>query len=107
MPPGRGTIGQAELAAAIQEGLAARDAGDVDIALATLGRAMQLAEETGHDDTAKLLGRVVDVIDARTGTLRLKTTVAGVDAELANVRSVKTVRSGKAEGAGGRVRLSG
>jgi hypothetical protein len=84
--------GQAELAEAIQEGLAARDAGDVDTATSKLGRAVQLAEESGHTDTAKLLAKVVDVVDAHTGTVRLKRAVAGVDAELANVRSVKTVR---------------
>ena len=84
--------GQAELASAIQEGLAARDAGDVQTATAKLGRAVQLAEESGHTDTAKLLAKVVDVIDAPSGTVRLKPKVAGVDAELANVRSVKTIR---------------
>ena len=84
--------GQAELASAIQEGLAARDAGDVPTATAKLGRAVQLAEESGHADTAKLLAKVVDVIDAPSGTVRLKPKVAGVDAELANVRSVKTIR---------------
>jgi hypothetical protein len=84
--------GQAELADAIQAGLAARDAGDVETATAKLGRAVQLAEESGHTDTAKLLSKVVDVVDARTGTVRLRQKVAGVDAELANVRSVKTVR---------------
>jgi hypothetical protein len=84
--------GQAELADVIQQGLAAREAGDVETATSKLGRAVQLAEETGHQDTAKLLARVVDVVDARTGTVRLKQKVAGVDAELANVRSVKTIR---------------
>lgn len=84
--------GQAELAEAIQDGLAARDAGDVDRATAKLGRAVQLAEESGHTDTAKLLGKVVDVVDAKQGTVRLKQKVEGVDAELASVRSVKTVR---------------
>lgn len=84
--------GQAELAEAIQDGLAARDAGDIETATSKLGRAVQLAEESGHQDTAKLLAKVVDVVDARTGTVRLKQKVAGVDAELANVRSVKTVR---------------
>jgi hypothetical protein len=89
--------GQAELASTIQEGLAARDAGDVETATSKLGRAVQLAEESGHTDTAKLLGRVVEVIDAPTGTVRLKPKVAGVDAELANVRSVKTIRVKKSE----------
>jgi hypothetical protein len=89
--------GQAELAAAIQEGLAARDAGDIETATSKLGRAVQLAASSGHEDTAKLLGRVVDVVDERTGTVRLKQRVAGVDAELANVRSVKTIRVKKAQ----------
>jgi hypothetical protein len=84
--------GQAELASAIQEGLAARDAGDIETATAKLGRAVQLAAESGHTDTAKLLGKVVDVVDEKTGTIRMKQRVAGVDAEIANVRSVKTIR---------------
>jgi hypothetical protein len=84
--------GQAELADAIQEGLAARDAGDIETATSKLGRAVQLAEQSGHADTAKLLAKVVDVVDAPSGTVRLKQKVAGVDAELANVRSVKTIR---------------
>ncbi len=88
--------GQAELATAIQEGLAARDAGDIETATSKLGRAVQLAAESGHEDTAKLLGRVVEVVDEKTGTIRLKQKVAGVDAELANVRSVKTIRVKKA-----------
>jgi len=88
--------GQAELASAIQEGLAARDAGDIETATSKLGRAVALAAASGHDETAKLLGRVVDVVDERSGTVRLKQRVAGVDAELANVRSVKTIRVKKA-----------
>src|SRR6185437_6037280 len=57
-----------------------------------LGRAVQLAEESGHTETAKLLGKVVDVVDAKQGTVRRKQKVEGVDAELASVRSVKPVR---------------
>jgi hypothetical protein len=64
----------------------------VDTATAKLGRAVQLASESGHEGTAKLLARVVEVVDAPTGTVRLKKQVAGVDAELTNVRSTKTVR---------------
>jgi uncharacterized protein YegL len=90
--------GQAELAVAIQEGLAARDAGDEETATAKLGRAVQLADESGHQDTAKLLAKVVDVVDAGTGTVRLKRSAEHVDAEIANVRSVKTVRVKKDPG---------
>src|SRR5262249_13551952 len=85
--------GQAELAAAIQEGLAAREAGEVEVATAKLGRAVQLATESGHTDTAKLLARVVDVVDAEKGTIRLKKYVSGLDSEIADVRSVRTVRT--------------
>jgi hypothetical protein len=88
--------GQAELATAIQEGLAARDAGDIETATSKLGRAVALAAASGHEETAKLLGRVVDIVDEHTGTVHLKQRVAGVDAELANVRSVKTIRVKKA-----------
>ena len=42
--------GQTELAAAIQEGLAAKAAGHDDEATAKLGRAVQLAEATGNDE---------------------------------------------------------
>jgi hypothetical protein len=84
--------GQAELADAIQEGLEARKAGDVETATAKLGRAVQLATETGHTDTAKLLAKVVDVQDARTGTVRLKRKVEAVDEMTLDTRSSKTMR---------------
>jgi len=84
--------GQAELASAIQEGLEARKAGDVETATAKLGRAVQLATETGHTDTAKLLAKVVDVEDARTGTVRLKRKVETVDEMTLDTRSSKTMR---------------
>jgi hypothetical protein len=87
--------GQAELAAAIQHGLAARDAGDFPTATAMLGRAVHIATGSGHHDTADLLGRLVDVVDARTGSVQLRHDTTGIDAELANVRSVKTVRSNR------------
>ena len=84
--------GQEELAAAIQQGLAARAAGDISTATAMLGRAAQLATETGREDTATLLGRLVEVIDIRSGDVRLRHDVVDVDAEMANVRSVRTIR---------------
>ncbi|MDQ7905216.1 VWA domain-containing protein [Phytohabitans sp. ZYX-F-186] len=86
--------GQAELATAIQDGLAARAAGDAATATAKLGRAVHLAHLTGHHETVELLSRLVDVIDPRHGTVRLRDDATGVDAELANVRSVRTVRIG-------------
>ena len=67
--------GQAELAQAIQDGLEARKAGDEDTATTKLGRAMALAHQSGNEDTAQLLAKVVDVIDPATGTVRLKAKV--------------------------------
>ncbi|MFF0432087.1 VWA domain-containing protein [Streptomyces sp. NPDC004327] len=84
--------GQAELADAIQQGMDARKSGDRDGATAKLGRAVQLAAASGNADTAKLLSKVVDVVDAATGTVRLKAKVAEADEMTLETRSTKTVR---------------
>lgn len=84
--------GQAELAQVIQQGLDARKSGDVDGATAKLGRAVQLASASGNADTAKLLAKVVDVVDAATGTVRLKAKVTEADEMTLETRSTKTVR---------------
>ncbi|WP_432157890.1 VWA domain-containing protein [Streptomyces sp. bgisy153] len=84
--------GQAELAQAIQQGLDLRKAGDMDGATAKLGRAVQLASACGNADTAKLLAKVVDVVDVTTGTVRLKAKVAEADEMTLETRSTKTVR---------------
>ncbi|MGW2334256.1 VWA domain-containing protein [Streptomyces sp. NPDC001685] len=84
--------GQAELAQAIQEGLDLRKAGDIDGATAKLGRAVQLAGASGNADTAKLLAKVVDVVDVAAGTVRLKAKVAEADEMTLETRSTKTVR---------------
>jgi hypothetical protein len=85
--------GQAELAQAIQEGLEARKRGDEDTATAKLGRAVALAEQSGNDDTAKLLAKVVDVVDAVSGTVHLKKKVDDADEMALDTRSTKTVRT--------------
>ncbi|MFJ4684958.1 VWA domain-containing protein [Streptomyces sp. NPDC088789] len=84
--------GQAELAHVIQQGLELRKSGDVDGATAKLGRAVQLASASGNADTAKLLAKVVDVVDATAGTVRLKAKVADADEMTLETRSTKTVR---------------
>lgn len=84
--------GQAELAQVIQQGIEARKSGDFDGATAKLGRAVQLASASGNADTAKLLSKVVDVVDAATGTVRLKARVAEADEMTLETRSTKTVR---------------
>jgi hypothetical protein len=85
--------GQAELAEVIQEGLEARKQGDEDTATAKLGRAVALAEQSGNEDTAKLLAKVVDVVDAASGTVHLKKKVDDADEMALDTRSTKTVRT--------------
>jgi von Willebrand factor type A C-terminal domain/von Willebrand factor type A domain len=84
--------GQAELAEVIQEGLAAQRAGDDRTATVKLGRAVQLAEQTGNDGTKRLLANVVDVEDADTGTVRLKRKVDAADEMALDTRSTRTTR---------------
>lgn len=77
--------GQADLAVEIQAGIAAREAGDVASATQHLGRAVQLADAVGNTDMTTRLKKVVDVVDARSGTVRLKrdaTKVASMDLQL-------------------------
>jgi hypothetical protein len=84
--------GQADLAVAIQEGLDAHRRGDVDNATAKLGRAVQLAHESGNEDTFRLLAKVVDVVDAKEGTVRFRKNVSEADSMTLETRSTKTVR---------------
>jgi hypothetical protein len=86
--------GQAELAESIQDGLEARKAGDEATATFKLGRAVQLAAESGNDGTLKLLAGVVEIEDPNTGTVRLRQKVADADEMALDTRSTKTVRVG-------------
>ncbi|MFT4288022.1 VWA domain-containing protein [Nocardioides sp.] len=87
--------GQAELAAAIQEGLAARAAGDDATATTKLGRAVQLAAQTGNEEATTRLRKVVDIEDEAEGTVRLKRTVDKADEMALDTASTKTTRIGK------------
>jgi hypothetical protein len=88
--------GQAELALAIQEGLEARRDRDDERATLKLGRAAQLAAESGNDAIAGLIANVVDVVDASAGTVRIRKTVDLSDEMALDSRSTKTVRMGEA-----------
>ncbi|HEY8481709.1 MAG TPA: VWA domain-containing protein [Spirillospora sp.] len=89
--------GQAELAAAIQEGLQARKDGDLDTATARLGKAVVLAQQAGNDAITAMLRKVVDVIDPVTGTVRLKSHIDKADEMELDTRSTKTIRTRKDE----------
>jgi hypothetical protein len=84
--------GQAELAEAIADGLAAHEAGDERTATVRLGRAVQLAHQSGNEGTVQLLREVVDVDDADHGTVRLKPNVDKLTAMTLDTRSTRTVR---------------
>jgi hypothetical protein len=84
--------GQAELASAIQEGLAAKAVGDEATATVKLGRAVQLAQETGNDEATSRLKRVVEIDDADHGTVRLKRNTDRLDEMALDTASTKTTR---------------
>jgi hypothetical protein len=84
--------GQAELAEVIQDGLAAKAAGDEDTATTKFARAAQLAHETGNDEATSKLRKVVDIEDAATGTVRLKRGTSKLDEMALDTASTKTTR---------------
>lgn len=84
--------GQAELAEAIQDGLAAKAAGDTDVATAKLGRAVQLAAQTGNEEATARLRKIVEIDDADTGTVRLRRSVSKLDEMALDTSSTKTTR---------------
>ncbi|WP_289472801.1 hypothetical protein, partial [Klebsiella pneumoniae] len=57
-----------------------------------LGRAAQLAAETGNAEATAKLRKVVDIDNAETGTVRLKRGVAKADEMALDTASTKTTR---------------
>jgi len=84
--------GQTELASAIQEGLSAHAEGDDRTATQKLGRAVQLAVQTGNTEATDRLSRVVDIADAATGTVRLKKNIDRADEMALDTASTRTTR---------------
>ena len=84
--------GQTELAEAIQDGLAAKAAGDEETATMKLGRAVQLAAATGNAEATTKLRKVVDIDNVETGTVRLKRAVDKADEMALDTASTKTTR---------------
>lgn len=84
--------GQTELARVIQEGLAAKAVGDEETATTKLGRAVQLAAQTGNDEATSRLRKVVEIDSEETGTVRLKRGVDKADEMALDTSSTKTTR---------------
>ena len=85
--------GQEELAEAIQQGLEAREQGDIEAATRHLGRAAKLAEESHNEETTSRLKKVVDILDAHEGTVRLRQAVQKADEMDLDLGSTRTARA--------------
>lgn len=64
--------GQEELASSIDEGLKAKSRGDTESATVLLGKAAKIAVESGNEEVTMRLKKVVDIVDAEQGTVRLR-----------------------------------
>jgi len=73
--------GQEELAQSIKDGLEAKARGDIDSATVLLGKAAKIAVQSGNEEVTARLKKVVDIVDAEVGTVRLKSN-AGKAADL-------------------------
>jgi hypothetical protein len=87
--------GQVALAGAIEAAMQAREAGDVSVAEERFGEAVRLATESGHTDTARLLAGVVEVLDPKTGTVRLRTDADKAGTMALDARRGRTVPVGR------------
>lgn len=83
--------GQGELSASIAEGLEARRRGDEAEATRLLGKAAKIAHDSGNDEVTRRLTKVVDLVDAGEGTVRLKAADRGAALEL-EMSGTRTVR---------------
>lgn len=88
--------GQDELASAIVQGLEAREKGDEAQATHLLGRAVQIAHASNNVEMTHRLKKVVEVVEAATGTIKLRKDVkksAEMDLQLES-RTTKRVAKG-------------
>ena len=72
--------------------MSAKAIGESDTATAKLGRAVQLAAETGNDEATAKLKKVVDIDDPNAGTVRLRRGVDKLDEMALDTASTKTTR---------------
>jgi hypothetical protein len=78
-----------ELATAIQEGVQAYQENKPELATAKLGRAVQIAHETGNEAMTARLQGIVDIVDARQGTVRMKPNARKLDLMKVDLESTK------------------
>lgn len=87
--------GQVELAESIRLGMEAQEYGNIGLATQHLGRAIQIAAQSGNDEATRRLQKVVDIEDAATGTVHLRRDIKKIDALDAEVSATRTVRAGR------------
>jgi hypothetical protein len=85
--------GDAELADAIQEGVDAYRARDLETATNRFSRAVRLASASGNTDAEARLAGLVEIEDAATGRVKLRDKVEDVDVMILETRSTRTTRS--------------
>ena len=91
--------GQDELAHAIEAGLDAREHGQEAAATQFLGKAVKLAHASNNAEMTQRLAKVVDVVDASNGTVRLRKDVQKAAAMDLQLESRTTMRLRRASGA--------
>ena len=85
-------LDQSELADDIQKGVDAHREGDDSGATEWWGSAVRRASEMGNVEVVDRLSKVVDIVDAPTGRVKLKPKVDEIDVMLNETRSTRTSR---------------
>lgn len=89
--------GNLELAVAIQEGVAAYQSGQMDIATKRLGRAVQLAHNMNDNEMTTRLSKMVEIVDPGQGTVKVKKVDKEVAMKLDSASTRRAVRKPQQE----------
>jgi len=89
--------GQEELASAIQGGMEARERGQEAAATQLLGKAVKMAHASNNLEMTQRLSKVVDVLDASNGTVRLRKDAKKAEAMNLQLESRTTMRLRRVE----------
>ena len=89
-------FGQGEMARFIRDGIEAIERNDDNTATVRLNQALKLASESGNEEATVRIKRVIDVVNANEGTVRLRgevKKVAVMDLDIGSTRTVNLKRS--------------
>ena len=88
-------FGQGEMAKFIRDGIEAIERNDDNTATVRLNQALKLASESGNEEATVRIKRVIDVVNANEGTVRLRgevKKVAVMDLDIGSTRTVNLKR---------------